>query len=120
MMKLLFVPTGNVFTLPDEEALRIKATDRGNYRILDAGYQEEGEEVVPPKTVKELVMKQDEESKKQELQDNPSPKEKIELPKYEDMKRNELLAVCKKLGIPTITDDNKAKLLEKINKKLGK
>ena len=77
-MKLLFVPTGNIFTLPDEEALRIKATDRGNYRILDAGYQEEKEEVVTPKTAKELVMKQDESIKEQELLDNPPEKPKSE------------------------------------------
>lgn len=40
MMKLLFKPTGNIFTLPDDEALRIKETDRGNYEILDAGLNE--------------------------------------------------------------------------------
>ncbi len=39
-MKLLFKPTGNIFTLPDDEALRIKETDRGNYEILDAGLNE--------------------------------------------------------------------------------
>lgn len=37
MMKLLYKPTGNVFTLPDEEAMRIKREDRGNdYKILEA------------------------------------------------------------------------------------
>ena len=119
MLKLLFIPTGNIFTLPDEEALRIKATDRGNYRILDAGYQEEKEEKVSPKTVKELVMKQDEEIKAQEEADNSKPAPKSEL-KYEEMKKSELLAVCKKLGITADANNNKAQLLEKINKKLGK
>lgn len=38
MLKLLFKPTGNVFTLPDAEALKIKREDRGNnYEILDCG-----------------------------------------------------------------------------------
>lgn len=37
MMKLLYKPTGNVFTLPNEEAMRIKREDRGNdYKILEA------------------------------------------------------------------------------------
>ena len=37
MMKLLYKPTGNIFTLPDEEAMRIKREDRGNdYKILEA------------------------------------------------------------------------------------
>ena len=35
MLKLLYIPTGNIFTLPDSEALKIKQTDRGNYKILD-------------------------------------------------------------------------------------
>lgn len=41
MMKILFIPTGNVFVLPDEEALRLKSQDRGNYKILDVGYTEQ-------------------------------------------------------------------------------
>lgn len=37
MMKLLYKPTGNVFTLPDEEVARILKADRGNdYEILEA------------------------------------------------------------------------------------
>ena len=37
MMKLLYKPTGNIFTLPNEEAMRIKREDRGNdYEILEA------------------------------------------------------------------------------------
>lgn len=37
MMKLLYKPTGNVFTLPDEEVARILKADRGNdYKILEA------------------------------------------------------------------------------------
>ena len=46
-MKLLYKPTGNIFTLPDEEALRIKKDDRGNdYKILDCGDLEEVEETI--------------------------------------------------------------------------
>ena len=38
MLKLLYKPTGNIFTLPDAEGLRIKREDRGNdYEILDCG-----------------------------------------------------------------------------------
>lgn len=118
MLELLFIPTGNVFILPDEEALRLQASDRNNYRILDAGYQEEAEKKVSPKTVKELVMKQEEAIKEQELADNPPAKPKSEL-KYEDMKKNELLAVCKKLNLTADVNATKAQLVEKINKNLG-
>ena len=55
MMKLLFKPTGNIFTLPDEEALKIKAKDRGNYEILDCGLnKEEKPQSVSQKQVKEI------------------------------------------------------------------
>jgi hypothetical protein len=118
MLKILFKPTGNIYTLPDEDALRIKASDCFNYTILDAGYQEENEEKVSPKTVKELVMKQEEAIKEQELADNPPAKPKSEL-KYENMKKNELLAVCKKLNLTADVNATKAQLVEKINKNLG-
>ena len=37
MMKLLYKPTGNVFTLPDEEVARILKADRGNdYEVVGA------------------------------------------------------------------------------------
>ena len=37
MMKLLYKPTGNVFTLPDEEVTRILKADRGNdYEVVGA------------------------------------------------------------------------------------
>ena len=55
MMKLLFKPTGNIFTLPDEEALKIKAKDRGNCEILDCGLnKEEKPQSVSQKQVKEI------------------------------------------------------------------
>lgn len=37
MMKLLYKPTGNIFTLPDEEVARILKADRGNdYEVVGA------------------------------------------------------------------------------------
>lgn len=48
MMKLLYKPTGNIFTLPDEEVARILKADRGNdYEVVGAECEatEETEEV---------------------------------------------------------------------------
>jgi hypothetical protein len=40
-MKLLYKPTGNVFTLPDEEVARILKADRGNdYEVVGAECEE--------------------------------------------------------------------------------
>jgi hypothetical protein len=36
-MKLLYKPTGNIFTLPNEEVARILQADRGNdYKVIEA------------------------------------------------------------------------------------
>ena len=58
MLKLKFIPTGIVFTLPDEDAIKIKNADRtGDYRILDKNYKENKPKPPKPKTVQELVIK---------------------------------------------------------------
>lgn len=54
MIKLLYIPTGNAFTLPDDEALRIMQTDRGNYKILEGGLQKKAEEHLEAETVDKL------------------------------------------------------------------
>ena len=104
MMKLLYIPTGNVFTLPDEEALKIKQMDRGNYKILDAGYVDQEETVVlPPKTVKELVLaeeQEEEEVKAEEVAEASlelEPKSKLDIDKLSWI---EIRALAMKLGIP--------------------
>ena len=58
MLKLKFIPTGIVFTLPDEDAIKIKNADRtGDYKILDKNYKENKPKTSKQKTVKELVIK---------------------------------------------------------------
>ena len=58
MLKLKFIPTGIVFTLPDEDAIKIKNADKtGDYRILDKNYKESKPKTSKQKTVKELVIK---------------------------------------------------------------
>lgn len=110
MMKIVYIPTGNVFTLPDEEVLRIMSSDRDNYKIVEGGLQKEAEDKLPPQTVKELVTKQpepEEEPKEQPLD-------------YDTLSKNELVAVAKKLNITVTNKDTKATLLDKIHEKLGK
>lgn len=103
-MKLLYIPTGNVFTLPDEEALKIKKADRGNYKILDAGYVDAEETVtLPPKTVKELVL-QDENVEDEEIEE-PVEETDVEVGKtskldIDNLSWIELRALAMKLGIP--------------------
>ena len=122
MMKLLYVPTGNIFTLPDEEALAIKREDRGNYRILDAGYVDEVEEQADEKTIAELVMGEtapqvelppaQEEAKQEEIaEETETTEEKINI---EDLKKPELVGLWMKLGIKVTKTDTKEILIGKI------
>lgn len=103
MMKLLYIPTGNVFTLPDEEAVRIKKNDRGNYKILDAGYVDPEEvQVLPPKTVKELVLVE-ETKEEEEVEEEVKPLLELEPTSKLDIDNLswiEIRALAMKLGIP--------------------
>lgn len=121
MMKLMYVPTGNIFTLPDAEALEIKKNDRGNYKILDAGYVEEIEEVADEKTVAELVMQEEtpqvelppaqEEAKQEAEAPVEEPAKAIEL---EELTKPDLLGLAMKLGVKASQKDNKDVIIEKI------
>lgn len=110
MMKLVFIPTGNVFTLPDEDALRIFESDKLNYKILEGGLQKKVQDKLPPQTVKELVVQKPE--PEEELKEQPLD--------YDTLSKNELVAVAKKLNITVTNRDTKATLLDKIYEKLDK
>lgn len=55
IIEIKFIPTGHVFSLPDDEAIRIVNEDRGNYKVIKGkvpGEKKPKEE----KSVKELVV----------------------------------------------------------------
>lgn len=122
MLKILFIPTGNVFTLPDEEVLRIKAQDRANeYRILDAGCAEEGNEQLTQEGVEEAVAQAEErveeieeedaeeEKRIEELEAEPQ-KGTLNLDKYN---KAELVGWLKRFGIPANKNQSKEVLIQK-------
>ena len=41
MIEIKFIPTGHIFSLPDEEAIRIVKEDRGNYKVVKGKVPEE-------------------------------------------------------------------------------
>ena len=55
MIDIKFIPTGNIFSLPDEEANRIVKEDRGNYEVIKGKIKEE-KTPKATKTVQELVV----------------------------------------------------------------
>jgi len=90
MMKLLYIPTGNVFTLPNEEAMRIKREDRGNdYKILEAE-SEATEEVETDQAtdqaddqVEEETEEAEEEGSEEEVETEESEEVKSRLKQFE-------------------------------------
>lgn len=120
MIRLLYKPTGNIFTLPDEEALRIKNDDRGNdYVVVEAGLQKK-----ESKTISEEETKQIEASiaakKEIEANENKKKEEKLEAKLKKEQKKaeyvndadalrkmskDELVIIAEKLGIRDM--DNK-------------
>lgn len=139
MLKLLYKPTNNIFTLPDEEALRIKNEDRGNdYVILEAGLQQEECKTISEEETKQIeasvqaqieqdaIAEQEAEEKQKEKEEKKAKKEakvtsfrdddKEELKK---MSKKELVALAEKLGIRDMENQTIDEIIEYIlgNKK---
>ena len=55
LIEIKFIPTGNIFLLPADEATRIVNEDRGNYQVIKGTIKLPKKEVVA-KTVKEMVV----------------------------------------------------------------
>ena len=55
MIEIKFIPTGHIFSLPDEEAIRIVKEDRGNYKVVKGKVPEE-KKPKESKWVQELVV----------------------------------------------------------------
>jgi len=63
MIEIKFIPTGHIFSLPDDEAERIVKEDRGNYEVVKGKIKEE-KAPKAAKSVQELVVVND---KKEEV-----------------------------------------------------
>lgn len=87
MMKLLYKPTGNVFTLPDEEVARILKADRGNdYEVVGAECEatEETEETdQADDQVEEETEEAEEEGSEEEVETEESEEVKSRLKQFE-------------------------------------
>ena len=60
MIEIKFIPTGHIFSLPDDEAERIVKEDRGNYEVIKGKIKEE-KAPKTAKSVQELVVVNDKE-----------------------------------------------------------
>ena len=96
-MKIKYIPTGNIFDLPEKEAKRIYIESKGyNYEIIDKTdiVPEEKEEKT---TVYEEIVETDETAETTKA--------------TEDMTKEELMALCDTLGIEYKKTAKKAELI---------
>lgn len=126
MLKLLYIPTGNIFVLPDEEALEQQRLNPYNYKILDAGYQEAKEEKVSEEEVKEILETKEERIKEiekedevveevHELKENPKrPKVTEDTLNLDKMTKADLVAVAHRLGVEANHNELKQTLIDRI------
>lgn len=64
MIEIKFIPTGHIFSLPDDDANRIVKEDRGNYEVIKGKIKEE-KAPKTAKSVQELVVVNDKEKSKE-------------------------------------------------------
>lgn len=115
MIKLLYKPTGNIFTLPDEEAIRIKKEDRGNdYVFLEAGLQKKEYKTISKEETEQIeasIQAQNEQNEKEEQEAEAkkdakeAKKKKVDSFRVDDteelkkMPKKDLVLLAEKLGI---------------------
>lgn len=84
MIDIKFIPTGHIFSLPDDEAERIVKEDRGNYEVVKGKIKEE-KAPKTAKSVQELVVVNDKE-KQTEVKTETKSENKTEKTKEKEDK----------------------------------
>lgn len=110
-----FIPTGNIFKMPTENAKEILKDDRGNFYEVVEGVDipKEVEEVKETNTYnmvveEEQTVKADEETSTEAVEEKPLEE------KLADMKVAELATYCDEHEIKYKKSDKKADLIQKI------
>ena len=85
MIDIKFIPTGHIFSLPDDEAERIFKEDRGNYEIVKGKIKEE-KAPKTAKSVQELVVVNDKEKQTEVKTENKNKENKTQKTKEKEDK----------------------------------
>jgi hypothetical protein len=75
MIDIKFIPTGHIFSLPDDEANRIVKEDRGNYEVVKGKIKEE-KAPKTAKSVQELVVVNNKDKQKENKSETKTAKTK--------------------------------------------
>ena len=126
--KLKYVPTGNIFTLPTEDAREVMKTDRGNFEVVGGKDITEKEPQVEETTTYNLVVEESTEATTEATvttDNTPAPQEnkagatateasKLTKTALKAMNIEALVTLCKEKNIEVLEDDKKADLVEKL------
>lgn len=104
-IKVRFIPTKVILTIPEPDLIEILKNDRGNFEVIDKNFKLPQEEVVLETTTFEQVVE------KEETEEYDREAREKELKK---MKVAELIAFCDEKNIAYDEQDKKADLIEKI------
>lgn len=108
MMKLLYKPTGNIFTLPDEEVTRILKADRGNdYEVVGAECEateetDQADDQVEEETEEEIEEAEEEgfeeEDETEESEEVKSRLKQFEIAEdYQNLTKKELAVIAERV-----------------------
>ena len=104
-IKVRFIPTKVILTIPEPDLIEILKNDRGNFEVIDKNFKLPQEEVVLETTTFEQVVE------KEETEEYDREAREKELKK---LKVADLIAYCDENKIAYAETDKKADLIEKI------
>lgn len=111
-MKIKFIPTGNIFDLPENECLKIYKEDRGNYEFLDKFSKTISSEIKNV-SVDDLVVKDKTNDLQKQEEEKTEIKSDSETKTETDTEKAELIQKAKSLGIKGNLDNCKVETIKK-------
>ena len=108
-IKVKFIPTKIIMSIPEPDLIELLKNDRGNFEIIDNDFDAPKEEIVVETTTYDQVVENNE--------DNPATSyEELREKELKKLKVTELIAFCDEKQIAYEKTDKKADLIEKIIK----
>lgn len=108
--KLKYIPTGNVFNLPSEDAREVMKTDKGNFEVVGGKDITEKEPQVEETTTYNMVVEETTTATAETTAEAP----KLTKTALKAKKLEELVALCEEKKIEVLEADKKSDLIEKL------
>lgn len=118
MTKLKYIPTGNIFNLPYEEAVNVIKSDRGNFVVVGGKEINNDEPAVTETSTYNLVVDENgQDTDNDNTDDNENGQDdtkKMTKTALNKLRVEELENLCNEKNIEIVETDKKADLIEKL------